>query len=283
VFIDAYSLKKRKNMSEKDREEMIGNYQIIKRLHAGHFTTVYLGRENNSHRLAALKVLHPSRPDIFRDFLLERARTLARLDHPHIARLIDYGEQDEREYLVTEYAPMGSIRQIYPKGYQIPVQVIRIYVKQIADALHYACSKQITHSYLKPENILFTEREHLLVSDFGPPNNLYISQTMNPQASVSSYLYLAPEQYLGKAQTTSDQYALGAMIYEWLSGNPPFVGSVHEVVTQHLQARPPSLREKFPDIACHIEEVVMRALAKDPKERFESIATFYTAFEQATA
>ena len=270
-------------MSEKDREEMIGNYQIIKRLHTGHFTTVYLGRENNSHHLVALKILHPSRPDAFRDFLLERARTLARLDHPHISRLIDYGEQDNREFIVTEYASMGSIRQRYLKGHQIPVQMMRIYVKQIADALHYAHSKQISHSYLKPENILFTEKEHLLVSDFGPPNNLYISQTMHPQASVSSYLYIAPEQYLGEAQAASDQYALGAMIYEWLSGNPPFIGSVHEVITQHLQTRPPSLREKCSDIACLIEEVVMRALAKDPKERFESIATFAIAFEQAIA
>ncbi len=270
-------------MSEKDKEEMIGNYQIIKRLHTGHFTTVYLGRENNSRRLVALKILHPSRPDAFRDFLLERARTLARLDHPHISRLIDYGEQDKREYLITEYAPIGSIRQRYLKGHQIPIQTTRIYVKQIADALHYTHSKQITHSYLKPENILFTEKEHLLVSDFGPSNNLYISQTMNPQTSVSSYLYIAPEQYLGEAQAASDQYALGAMIYEWLSGNPPFVGSVHEIVTQHLQARPPSLREKCSDIASRIEEVVMRTLAKNPQERFESIAAFATAFEQAIA
>ncbi len=269
-------------MSEKNREEMIGNYQIIKRLHTGHFTTIYLGRENNSHHLVALKVLHPSRPDAFRDFLLERARTLARLDHPHITRLIDYGEQDDREYIVTEYAPMGSIRQKYLKGHRIPVQVISLYVKQIADALHYAHSKQIAHSYLKPENILFTEKEHLLVSDFGPPNNLYISQTMNPQTSVSSYLYLAPEQYLGETQAASDQYALAAMIYEWLSGNPPFMGSVNEVITQHLQTRPPSLREKCSDIASRIEEVVMRALAKDPQGRFGSIAAFSAAFEQAT-
>jgi serine/threonine protein kinase len=176
---------------------------------------------------------------------------------------------------------MGSIRQIYPTGYRIPVQVIRIYVKQIADALHHVHSKQITHSYLKPENILFTEREHLLVSDFGPSNNLYLSQAMHSQASVSSYLYIAPEHYLGHVQAASDQYALGAMIYEWLSGNPPFVGSAHEVITQHLQVRPPSLCEQSSDIAHDIEEVVMRALAKDPQERFESIATFATAFEQA--
>ena len=106
---------------------------------------------------------------------------------------------------------------------------------------------------------------------------------MNSQASISSYRYIAPNSILGNAQAASDQYALGIIIYEWLCGNPPFVGSVHEVAMQHLQAVPPSLHEKFSDISYCVEEVVMRALAKDPRGRFKSVSAFAVAFDQAAA
>lgn len=116
------------------------------------------------------------------------------------------------------------------------------------------------------------------MSDFGFAEPLY------PQAEVplSSALYMAPEQILGTPQKASDQYALAVMVHEWLSGVPPFTGSVGEVLTQHVETPPPSLRDKLPHLSPLIEEVVMIALAKEPTQRFSTITSFATAFEQAS-
>lgn len=211
-------------------------------------------------------------PPNFHDFLQSRTRTLARLSHPNVIRLISFGEQGGVEYFVMQYASIGSMRQKYPPGSRIAIHTLANYVNQIADALQFAHSQHITHSYLKPENILLEDGEHILLSDFGPSENLYLSQVMNTQISLSSYFYIAPEQLLGNVQAASDQYALGGILYEWICGHPPFIGSAKEILTQHLEKDPPPLHEMVPGISPLIEEVIMVALAKNPANRFASMS-----------
>jgi serine/threonine protein kinase len=130
---------------------------------------------------------------------------------------------------------------------------------------------------------LLAEHDHILLSDFGFAESIHLSDFPDSGQATSSVLYMAPEQLLDQAQEASDQYALGAMVYEWLCGTPPFTGSAGEVARQQIETPPASLARKNPQLSPLVEEVVMIALAKDPGKRFASITSFATAFEQAAS
>src|SRR5207244_7259461 len=143
--------------------------------------------------------------------------------------------------------------------------------------------KGVIHRDIKPGNILLGENKELLLSDFGNAVIAHSTESMPTQDKTGTYQYMAPEQFLGKPRPASDQYALGVVVYEWLCGELPFNGpSLLEVAVQHVQAPPPLLRAKVPSISPVIEAAVMKALAKDPKDRFESVQAFADALEQAS-
>ncbi len=157
-------------------------------------------------------------------------------------------------------------------------------VKSIAAALQYAHNHHIIHRDVKSENMLLGDQNELLLSDFGIAllyQNSLNSFQQKTQGPGGTALYMAPEQIQGKARPASDQYALAIVVYEWLCGVRPFQGSFAEVCSQHLVAQPQPLRQRLSTISPEVEQVVMKALAKDPKERFASIEAFATAFEEA--
>ena len=178
-----------------------------------------------------------------------------------------------------DYAPNGSLRKCHPKGTLLPLTTILSYVKPIASALQYAHNAKTVHRDVKPENMLRGLRNEALLSDFGIAT---VSHSYNPSSSgmAGTIPYMAPEQIQGKPRSASDQYALGIVVYEWLSGDYPFHGSFSEIASQHILV-PPPLREKLPTILPAIEEVVLKALAKQPEDRFESVQAFATALENA--
>jgi predicted ATPase/class 3 adenylate cyclase len=182
-----------------------------------------------------------------------------------------------------EYAPNGSLRRRHPKGEVVLLPTLVSYVKQVADALQYAHEHKIIHRDVKPENLLLGRREEVLLSDFGLATIAHSTGSLSTsaQGTGGTIAYMAPEQIKGHPRTASDQYALGAMVYEWLCGQRPFDGSLSEVMVQHLSMPPPPLRERVPTISPTVEQVVLRALAKDPNERFASVASFAQALEQA--
>ena len=141
-------------------------------------------------------------------------------------------------------------------------------MKQIASALQYAHDERFIHRDVKPENMLIGRRGEVLLSDFGIALVAQSSRYQSTQDMVGTMAYMAPEQIQGKPRPASDQYALGIVVYEWLSGIRPFHGAFTEIVAQHLAAPPPPLHEKVPTIPPGVENVVMTALAKDPKARF---------------
>ncbi len=267
--------------------QQLGNYRLLRLLGQGGQASVYLGEHVYLKSQAALKVRHAALTEEEQTFFLQEAQTLVRLTHPLIVRVLDFALQDGMPFLVIEYAPHGTLRQRHPRGTQLPFDMILPYVKQVASALQYTHDQRLIHRDVKPENMLLNSHDQVLLSDFGlvmlAPHSLSSGATEPMEQSLAGTTpYLAPEQLRGKAQPASDQYALGVVVYEWLCGKPPFQGPFLEVAVQHVSAPPPSLHAQVPSLSPAIEEVVLRALAKEPEQRFACVQDFATALEHAS-
>lgn len=262
--------------------QQLGNYQLIKLLGEGGFAEVYLGEHIHLGTQAAIKVLHTQlTSEDVEKFRIE-ARTIARLIHPNIIRVLEFGIEGKTPFLVMDYALNGTLRQRHTRGERLLLSDIVLYVKQIADALQYAHEEKLIHRDVKPENMLVGKRGEVLLGDFGIALVAQSSRYQSMQDMAGTMAYMAPEQIQGKPRPASDQYALGIVVYEWLSGIHPFRGSFTELVAQHLAVSPPPLREKLTAIPPEVERVVMIALEKDPHNRFASIQAFAIALEQAS-
>jgi WD40 repeat protein len=261
--------------------QRLGNYRLIRLLGRGGFAQVYLGEHLRLGTQAAIKVLalHLADEDVER-FLTE-ARTIARLEHPHIVRILDFDVEQELPFLVMGYAPGGTLRRRHPKGTRLPLELILSYLKQIADGLQYAHDVRVIHRDIKPENLLLGRHDELLLSDFGLAAVAHSSHSQSTQELSGTVAYMAPEQLQGKPRPASDQYALGVVVYEWLCGAVPFSGTVAEIATQHLHAPLPPPHERISTVPPAVEAVVLKALEKDPHQRFARVQEFATAFEEA--
>src|SRR5215472_2450081 len=259
--------------------QQLANYRLIRALGQGGFADVYLGEHVYLITQAAIKVLQMRLTDDDKRNFLEEARTIAHLKHPSIVRILEYDVVDSIPLLVMEYAPNGTLRQCHPKGTVLPPTAIVPYVRQVAAALQYAHSKKLIHRDVKPENMLLGHNNAVLLSDFGLAVIVQSSHD-RLQTVAGTVTYMAPEQLQGRPSPASDQYALAAVIYEWLSGERLFSGSFIEVATQHVLVPPPSLRTKLPALSPVIDQVIQKALAKSPEQRFASVLEFARAFEQ---
>lgn len=262
--------------------QQFGTYQLISLLAESPIAEVYRGEQRYSHIAVALKLLR--RPlatteeiDAFRG----EARTLARLIHPHIARVLGFDVQDHTGFLVMDYVPGGTFRQRYPGGEAQTLETILPAIKQAADALQYAHEQGVNHQALKPESLLVGNQDEVVLAGFRlasayPPAENQPPEEINPVTA-----YLAPEQLLGKSGPASDQYALGVIAYEWLRGAVPFGGSGAELAQQILKAAPPPLYGEALTPWSVVERVLLRALAKDPAKRFATIQAFAAALVEA--
>jgi ABC-type transport system substrate-binding protein/serine/threonine protein kinase len=264
--------------------QQLGNYRLVSLLGQGGYAEVYLGQHVRFKQQAAIKVLHAHLSDLEAEHFQQEAETIATLAHPAIVRVFDFDVQDGIPFLVMDYAPNGSLRQRYPKGKLVPLTMIVSCVKQVAAALQYAHDKKFIHRDVKPENMLIGQIQEVLLSDFGIATIVHSTSSLNASAEGTSgtLAYMAPEQIEGHPRAASDQYALGIVVYEWLCGERPFEGSVSELIAQQLSMPPLPLRERMPAIPAEVEQVVLRALAKDPKARYASVKDFANALEQAS-
>ncbi len=261
--------------------EQIGNYRLTKLLGSGGFAHVYLGRHVYLDSPAAIKVMYINITQEDWESFRAEARTLVRLVHPRIIRLLDFGLDGQIPYLVMDYAPHGTIRQCVQPGERLPLTTVVEYTNQLASALQYAHDQKVIHRDIKPENILLGANNELLLTDFGIAVVVQGTSTHVTQETAGTIAYIAPEQLQSHARPASDQYSLGVMVYEWLTGKRPFTGAFAELALKHIKTPPPPLHEMLPDIPPEVEQVVLTALAKDPKQRFESIQAFATALERA--
>jgi eukaryotic-like serine/threonine-protein kinase len=262
--------------------QQLGNYQLIRLLGEGGFAKVNLGEHVFLSTQAAIKILDTPLTSDNVEWFLTEARTIARLVHPNIVRVLDYGVDTMTPFLVLDYAPNGSLRQQYPRGIRVPLPSIISSVKQVAEALQYAHDEKLIHRDVKPENMLLGKRKEVLLSDFGLVLIAQSTRYQNVQNVAGTITYMAPEQIQGKPRPASDQYSLGVVVYEWLSGERLFQGSLTEIISQQLVVPPPPLHSKIPGVSPAVERVVMTALEKDPKKRFGSVREFALALEQAS-
>ena len=265
--------------------QQLGNYRILRLLGKGGSASVYLGEHIYLKNYAALKILHTQLAQQDAEQFLTEARTLSGLSHPHIVRVLDFAVQDDIPFLVMGYASGGTLRHRHPAGTMLPLDTIVLYVQQVASALQYAHDQRLIHRDIKPENMLLDSQDNLLLSDFGlalftPSSGTYSKHGLVQQVAGTS-LYLAPEQLQGRPRAASDQYALAVVVYEWLCGTPPFKGTLLEIAMQHLSVPPPPLPSQLPALSPSIEGVVLRALAKEPEQRFTTVQEFATALQQA--
>ena len=208
--------------------KQLGHYRLVRLIGQGGFAEVYLGEHIHLDTELLIKLLFTkiAKEDI-EAFRLE-ARTIARLVHPHIVRVLDFGVEGTTPYLVMDYAPGDTLRQIHPKGIRLPLETVVSYVKQIALALHYAHEQialalhyaheqRVIHRDVKPENMLMGRNGEVLLSDFGIA---LITQSSRYESSIDmagTIAYMAPEQIEAHPRPASDQYSLGIVVYEWLT------------------------------------------------------------------
>ena len=264
--------------------QQLGNYRLLKLIGRGSFAEVYLGEHQLLNTQAAIKVLNTHFTSEDKDRFYAEARTIARLTHPHIVRILDFAVNDGFPFLIMEYAPNGTLRQRHPKGTRVPLDIVVSYIKQVANALQYIHTQKLIHRDVKPESMLLGNSNEILLSEFGTAiiaQSTRSAQARQPQEVAESVIYMAPEQLMGKPRQASDQYALAVVTYEWLSGVPPFSGSVQQVASQHLSTPPPSLHAEMPWISSSVESIILKALAKDPQQRFASVQDFAQTLEES--
>lgn len=262
--------------------EQLGAYRLTRLLGQGGFAEVYLAEHVHLGTQVAIKVLYGKRTAQDIVTFTAEAQMLARLSHPHILRVLDFGFEQTQPFLVMDYAPGGTLRDHYPSGSPVPFQQVISYTKQVASALSHAHANKLVHRDVKPENMLLNTDGQVLLSDFGIAaiaHNTASMKTIDPTGTVH---YMAPEQIKGKPRPASDQYALAICVYEWICGEPPFQGETSiEIALRQLSDDPPSLCQRIPALPSPVEQIIFKALAKDPEQRFPDISAFAQALEQA--
>jgi len=269
----------------------LGGYEIQAQIGTGGMASVYRGFDSNLQRAVAIKVLSPMTATLpeFTNRFRQEARLIASLRHPNIVHVYDFGEQDGLTYMVQELLPGPTLEHrlidAATQGIQLSREDILSITAQIASALDAAQAAGIIHRDVKPSNALWNAYGALVLTDFGIAKNTLTALNYTEVGLVmGTPTYLSPEQAEGRPLTPeSDIYALGVVLYELIAGKAPFVSSTPmRVVMSHIQ-EPPPLRPLRPDLPPAAEMVVVRALAKDPDQRFATAGELAQALERAWA
>ncbi len=279
----------------------LGRYRLVRLIGSGGMGEVYLAEDPGIQRQVAIKVIRTeiaAYPDTETAKMAARlfqreAQAIARLDHPYILPLYDYGEQKIHDsvltYLVMPYRPDGSLAQwlqYNDRVASLSLEDITHIVLQTSGALQYAHDHGIIHQDIKPTNFLVRlsedhpDRPDLLLTDFGVAKLSTLTSSMS-QSIRGTPAYMSPEQCQGHSVPASDQYALAVMVYELLTGHTPFRGKVMQVMYAHVHMQPQPPSSVNLHVPPALDAVILRGLAKQPEDRFPSIAAFAIAFQQA--
>ena len=268
--------------------QTFGHYQLIRLLGDRFFSQLYLGQHLQDSEPVLIRVLDlfPPHADDEAHFLVEM-RQFTRLHHPHLLPIRDGGVQDHIPFLVMDYPPDCTLHD-YLAEHPALVAIVSP-INSLAATLQELHEQQVIHRPLHPDEV-WMANDHPMLSE---PSTTF-ERSLRSREELIDYVipnevmerecsYLAPEQLAGQQCdcSTSDQYALALMIYEWICGEYPFKGDWLRATLQRLDALPPPSREKAPMFPREVEAVVMRGLEKDPQKRFASLQAFDTALEQA--
>ena len=274
--------------------KVLGTCTLQKIIGQGGMGAVYLAQQSRPRRQVAIKVLLPTITLTAhqRAAFLERFRretdAAASLEHPNILHVHEYGEQDGLAYLVVPYISGGTIRDVLDQENQLSLPKALNYLEQLASALDFAHERGVIHRDIKPANILVTSDGRLLLTDFGLVKIIADGQTPQMRltgagAPVGTPDYMAPEQVIGEVvDGRSDLYSLGVILYQMLTGLTPFQGETPmQIAAQQLQTQPPPPRLLRKDLPLTAEQVLLKALAKRPADRYDTATEFAAAFRNA--
>lgn len=264
----------------------LGRYEILEELGEGGMAVVYRANDSRLDRDVAIKVIRKGAfPADHIDRILKRfereAKALARLSHPNIMKVHDYGEHEGSPYLVMEYLPGGTLKKKMGKPMQWE-QAIQL-ILPIAEALDYAHSQNMIHRDVKPSNILLTQRGQPMLTDFGIAKILEVEegQTLTGTGmGVGTPEYMSPEQWKGKSSPRSDIYSLGVVLYELLAGRKPYLADTPADLLLKQATEPlPRLSMFAKGLPPNVEKILFKALERKPEDRYASMAQFAAALE----
>jgi serine/threonine-protein kinase len=264
-----------------------GPYRIVAPLGEGGMAAVFRAYQPNMDRYVALKVLpryFASEPQFVSRFEQE-ARVLAKLQHPHILPVFDYGESEGYTYIVMTYVEAGSLSELL-KEQSLTLGEIGRVISQVGDALDYAHSQGVLHRDVKPSNILVDSRGNCLLTDFGIAKMVESSSKLTQTGGIlGTPAYMSPEQIASATlDGRTDIYSFGIVLYEMCTGRPPYQAETSAaVLVKHLHDPLPMPRRFNPALPEPVERVILRALAKKPEHRFPTAGEMVTAMEQALA
>jgi serine/threonine protein kinase/Flp pilus assembly protein TadD len=275
-------------MQEKLTQALQGKYKIERELGRGGMATVYLAEDLRHGRDVAVKVLHPDLSSALgADRFLREIRLAARLNHPHILPLFDSGEAEGFLYYVMPYVEGESLRDLMNREGRLPIDQACTIARSVAGALDYANRNKIVHRDIKPENIMINEGE-AMVMDFGIAKALTAAsnETLTQIGMVvGTPAYVSPEQAAGETEIDgrSDQYSLGCVVFEMLSGERPFSGPTAQAVLNKRFTEPaPNLRNKVKDLPEETDAAVAKAMSQDAARRFTTSGEFAKAMVPLT-
>lgn len=258
----------------------VGRYEIIREIGQGGMATIYLAHDPTTDRPVALKLLHVQfvRDPQFRTRFMREAKIVAALEHPNIVPVYDFSGEQSIPYIVMRYMPGGTLEDRIT-GKPLPLSQIVPIVQNIAAALDHAHAAGIVHRDLKPSNILFDAQGYASLSDFGLAKltERVITRITFSGAMVGTLDYMSPEQALGEQglDGRSDQYSFGVILYEMLTGSVPHLAdNPMKVLYKHMTEAPPALDLRRPGLPDGFNEVIARALARNPADRYPTVGDF---------
>jgi hypothetical protein len=274
-------------VSKKDLTgQNLGRYHIVEPLGQGGMASVYKAYDTSLERNVAIKIIRAdieegNEGDFLKRFQRE-ARALAQLDHPFILKVLDYGEQDGIPYLVMPFVPGGTLKE--KMGVAMPFQQAAALLAPIARALEFAHAQKIIHRDVKPANILMSQSGAPLLSDFGIAKIIAGSGSTQLTAAgvgIGTPDYMAPEQWLGVADPGTDIYSLGVVFYEMVTGHRPYTADTPAaVMLKHMRDPLPRPTTFVHNLPTTVEQVLFKALAKEPENRYQSMSAFAAALER---
>lgn len=249
-------------------------YRVVRRLGSGGMAHVYYALHATLDRPLVIKVLHPhlAKDPEMRERFKREAEASSQLLHPHICPILDFADLQELVYLVMPYLAGGSLADVLVRDKVVPAGPSATICAQVATALDYAHRRGVVHRDIKPDNILFDEDGHALITDFGIATARFHGRLTRSGRAMGTPHYMSPEQAMGKmVDGRSDLYAVGVMLYEMLLGFPPFDGAdSYSVGYKQVHETPVAPEVVDSRVPLELSAIVMKCLAKQASERFQS-------------
>jgi tRNA A-37 threonylcarbamoyl transferase component Bud32 len=268
----------------------LSSYRGLKLIGRGGMADVYRAESPTNGREVAIKVLPPSfaEDEQFRRRFMREAKVVAGLQHPNIVEILNYGEENGTYYIVMEYLNGPDLRTLLKENKRIPLADFLPLLRDTVSALEYAHTRGLVHRDIKPSNIMLDTTSlplRAVLTDFGIAKIADAHTKITATGVLGTFDYIAPEQIQssGEVDASADQYALGVMTYQMLTGKLPFERSnTGALLLAHLTAPPPDVRETVPETPRHVAYAIQRAMAKNPQDRYPGVGEFFQAIESAS-